>query len=57
VHGTATGSVQQALDFTLAPASDIAVGTTWYFQLWYQDPAAGGAGFNLSDGLSVTFCP
>jgi hypothetical protein len=56
VHGTATGSVQQALDFTLAPASDITAGTTWYFQLWYQDQAAGGAGFNLSDGLSVTFC-
>jgi len=32
-------------------------GTTWDFQFWYRDPAAGGAGFNLSDALSVTFTP
>jgi hypothetical protein len=29
--------------------------TTWNFQFWYCNPAAGGAGFNLSDGLSVQF--
>ena len=28
-----------------------------HFQFWYRDPAFGGAGFNLSDGLTVTFCP
>ena len=27
-----------------------------YFQFWYRDPAAGGAGFNLTDALEVTFC-
>ena len=27
------------------------------FQLWYRDPAAGGSGFNLSNGVTVTFCP
>ncbi len=56
VHATAGGGLQQQLDFTLAPANGIAAGTTWNFQLWYQDPAGGGAGFNLSDGLNVTFC-
>jgi hypothetical protein len=41
---------QQPGDFTqFTPAS------TWYFQFWYRDPAAGGAKFNLSDGLQVTF--
>jgi hypothetical protein len=29
--------------------------TTWNFQFWYRNPAAGGAGFNLSDGLRVQF--
>jgi hypothetical protein len=31
--------------------------STWTFQFWYRDPAAGGAYFNLSDGLEITFCP
>ena len=26
------------------------------FQFWYRDPAAGGAGFNLTDALVVEFC-
>jgi len=30
---------------------------TWNFQCWYRDPAVPGLGFNLSDGLSVTFVP
>lgn len=29
----------------------------WYFQLAYLDRAPGGAGFGLSDGLGVRFCP
>ena len=32
-------------------------GSTWRFQFWYRDNAGGGAGYNLSDGLAVTFCP
>ena len=36
-------------------AQGLATGMTRYFQAWYRDPAAGGAFFNLSDGLSVTF--
>ena len=31
-------------------------GETWYFQNWYRDPAGGSPGFNLTDGLAVTFC-
>jgi outer membrane protein assembly factor BamB len=34
----------------------ISPGSTWNFQYWYRDPSDGGAGFNLSNGLSVTFC-
>jgi hypothetical protein len=32
-------------------------GDTWKIQFWFRDPAGGGAGFNLSNGLSVTWCP
>ncbi len=39
------------------PAGVIQAGQTWRFQFWYRDPAGGGAGFNLSNGLSVQFCP
>ena len=39
------------------PAGTIDPGSTWNFQFWYRDPAFGGAGFNLSDALEVSFCP
>lgn len=32
-------------------------GSTWNFQFWYRDVAAGGANFNLSDALHVHFAP
>jgi hypothetical protein len=32
-------------------------GQTRDFQLNYRDSAAGGSGFNFSDGLRVVFCP
>jgi len=35
----------------------IAVPGTYYFQCWFRDVDAGGAGFNLSDGLEVTLVP
>ena len=42
----------------LPPGSpSIDAGSTWNFQYWYRDPAAGGAAFNLSDGVSIVFCP
>ena len=30
-------------------------GSTWNFQAWYRDQAAGGAGYNLSDALRLSF--
>jgi hypothetical protein len=30
-------------------------GSSWNFQFWYRNPAAGGVGFNLSDALHVDF--
>ena len=60
VQASAVGDAAHALDFTQPPADAgpgaIGGGTLWRFQCWYRDPAAGGAGFNLSDGLEVTFC-
>jgi hypothetical protein len=57
----ATGQLQWALDLTMPPANsgggEIIAGATWKFQAWYRDPAAGGAFFNLSDGVSVLFMP
>ncbi len=32
-------------------------GSTWTFQFWYRDVAAGGAFSSVSGGLDVTFCP
>ena len=56
----AFGSVSYALDFSAAPvasgAGALTVGSTWYFQYWYRDPAASGASFNLSDAASATIC-
>lgn len=57
VTANAAGNVASLIDFSAAPvAGVITPGATKYFQFWYRNPAAGGAGFNLSDGLSVTFC-
>ncbi len=54
---SAGGTASQKVDFTLPPAAGKLIpGTTWFFQFWYRDPSAGGAGFNLSDGLQATFC-
>jgi hypothetical protein len=32
-------------------------GSSWNFQFWYRDAAAGGANFNLSRALHVDFAP
>lgn len=61
VFSSASGEVEQLLGFTAPPASSgsgkITPGSTWNFQFWYRDVAAGGSGFNLSDALLVSFCP
>ena len=52
------GSGTRAVDYaSMTGAGQVSAGSTWYFQFWYRDPAGGGAGFNLSDGLQLTFCP
>ena len=59
---TATGTVgilSRSLDITNPPqaAGQIVAGSTWFFQGWYRDPPAGGAFFNLSDGVGIPFTP
>lgn len=50
----ATGNTaSRAVDVPLA----IGPVGTYNFQCWYRDNAAGGAGFNLSDALSISFVP
>ena len=45
------------LDFKTLPAvGAITPGSSWCFQYWFRDPAAGGAGSNFSDALQITFC-
>ncbi len=51
------GTAFLPLDFTSGSLTQITPGTTWSFQLWYRNPAGGGAGFNLSDGRRFQFCP
>lgn len=57
VTASAGGTASRTLDFTSDPGDDVTAGSTWRFQFWYRDLAAGGAGFNLSDALTVDFCP
>ncbi len=53
-----SGITSMSIDYTDLPgSSQITVGDTFNFQLWYRDPLGGGAFFNLSDGLSISFCP
>ena len=55
---TATGNVlSHQVDFTNPPAASgqITPGSTWHFQAWFRDPAAGGAFFDLSDATTVVF--
>ncbi len=56
------GDVTRQVDFNAPPANagagQITPGSTWNFQFWFRDPMGPGAtGFNLTDGLSVIFCP
>ena len=54
-----SGARDLALDVTMPPKpeAEITAGSSWAFQFWYRDPAFGGAGYNFSDALWVTFCP
>lgn len=51
------GVAMRAINYSaLPPSGPIQAGDLRNFQFWYRNPAGGGAGFNLSDGLSITFC-
>jgi hypothetical protein len=49
-----SGTFTRVLD---THSTAIRAGEVWRFQLWYRNVAAGGAGFNLSNGLRALFCP
>ena len=53
------GVLFHALDYASPPrpAGQITPGSTWNFQAWFRDPPAGGAFFDLSDGVSISFLP
>ncbi len=59
VMTSGSGSASRALDIAAppSPAGQITPGSSWNFQFWVRDPGFGTSGYNLSDGLSVTFCP
>ena len=58
VNSSLFGDVFYSLDLTaLSGPAQIGVGDTVNFQFWYRDPAGGGSAFNLTDGMSATFCP
>jgi len=51
--GTLTKSIQsEPQEFAAFQPS-----SSWNFQFWYRNPAAGGPNFNLSDALHVDFAP
>jgi len=56
---SAMSELVHALDNTSPPTASgqITAGSTWKFQAWFRDPAAGGAFFDLSDAYSLTFTP
>ncbi len=45
-----------AVDFNTLPNNgQILPGSTWNFQAWFRDPPAGGASFDTSNAIQVTF--
>jgi hypothetical protein len=51
------GILKVVLDFSTYPASALLPFQDLGFQFWFRDPAAAGAGANLSEGLHAVFCP
>lgn len=52
-----SGAIVIPLDNTTPAGAGVVAGATRHFQAWFRDPAAGGANFNFSDALSITFTP
>lgn len=61
VHASSDRILLHELDLTSPPSSGgpghIQAGSTWNFQAWFRDPAAGMSGFNLSNANAITFAP
>ena len=55
----AGGVLERVIDLSAPPepAGTVNPGSTWNYQAWFRDPAGGGASFNLSDGLQISFQP
>jgi hypothetical protein len=51
------GAVSQPQDLAGPFYKDVEPGDTRHVQFWFRDPPAGGARFNLTEGMSVVFCP
>lgn len=52
------GALVRAVNNSVPPAAGLLVaGSTWNFQAWFRDVAAGGSNFNLSNGLRIPFAP
>jgi hypothetical protein len=57
VSANGAGVMSTTIDNTNPANAQITAGATLNFQSWFRDPAANMAGFNLSNGLSITFTP
>ncbi len=57
VPATAGGSASMAQDFNSAGWAGVNANDVRYVQFWFRDPLAGGAGFDLTDALELSFCP
>ncbi len=57
VHAAIGGVVEEKQDFGSHYYQHVVAGQEYYYQFWYRDAAAGGAGYNTTRGLAVTFCP
>jgi hypothetical protein len=58
LFSSGSGVYTMPVDFNNLPGSlSISAGSSWNYQCWYRDVAAGGSGYNLSSALNVTYCP
>ncbi|HIG12279.1 MAG: right-handed parallel beta-helix repeat-containing protein [bacterium] len=59
VNSEAAGTASLPLNFGQYSSGPfgITAGSTWNFQFWYRDPLGVLTSHNLSDAVSVTFCP
>jgi glucose/arabinose dehydrogenase len=55
VQTNSLGNAAYSFDVN-APPHAVTAGSVWSFQFWFRDVPGGGALYDLSDGLSVTFC-